>query len=158
MCDLRGINPKTGKKILKGEARPGNDDEDGDVWWEEDIPETQPAVYRRLAWFCERLLEDVVGKGEKILLYASNLIEQYMVELFLTIMGISFMGIDDETNSTERSEIIRNFNAESHEARVLVTTYRTSATALNMQQTCHIAVMFSPTDSANTEIQSGWRL
>ena len=107
------------------------------------------------------LLNIVLGKQEKVLLFTKWPVVQYNIELFLLIVGIEFVSIRSVHTQAQQEQVVSDFNNPAHPAKVCVTSYRYSSTSSNLQKSCHNIVMLEVPGSsctANQTIGHVWRM
>ncbi|KAI9801340.1 MAG: hypothetical protein M1825_003318 [Sarcosagium campestre] len=74
----------------------------------------------------------------------------WFTEMFLNLFRFANRALKSNLDSEERSAIAAEFNDPGSKVDILITTYRTCSTGINLHQACHNVVFLEPAVNANT--------
>ncbi len=110
-----------------------------------------------------RLLAKIVHQvcnenRRKLLIFTDWPTVQWQLELFLFLLGFNGVSIRAQHKASERDDSVDCFTDPISNVQVLVTSLRTSSTALNLQNDCNDVVFFNCPSNAQITLQAGGRV
>ncbi|KAK7544589.1 P-loop containing nucleoside triphosphate hydrolase protein [Phyllosticta citribraziliensis] len=88
------------------------------------------------------ILATHVPRRERVLVLAEHPATQWLIELFLMVVGLGVASIKQDTSHEDRAELLTEFsNGASTKFDVLVSTVRLLGTGLNAHRACHVLVL-----------------
>ena len=99
-----------------------------------------------------------VTNRRKVLIFVDWPANQWVIELFLDLLGFNTIAIRARHDPGERDETVAQFNDKNCPVQCLVTSLRISATALNLQKDCLDVIFIDPPSNAQTALQAGGRV
>ncbi|KAG8526340.1 uncharacterized protein KY384_000333 [Bacidia gigantensis] len=94
----------------------------------------------------------------KLLIFVDWPTVQWVVEFFLTLLGFKCLCVRASMTAIEREQAIDAFRDPTHEGQVLVTSFRISATAINLQTACCDVCFVEIPPNWQTGLQTGCRV
>lgn len=112
----------------------------------------------KLQWLAGKLKEVCLDARRKLIIFSHWPLNQWMVELFLSTLGSSFLSYRSQFLQSERDTTVEAFNDPLHENMVLVIGSRVGSSSINLQFSCSEMVILDGVDSGDWWIQMGGRL
>ncbi|KAI9775006.1 MAG: hypothetical protein M1839_001606 [Geoglossum umbratile] len=112
----------------------------------------------KLGYLCGVLADVVLGKREKLLLFAEWPMVMWVTEMLLGLLDIPYFAIRASTKADNRTSIMRYFNDANHPTLVLLTMFRTCSLGINLQRACHRMVVLEPARNLNTLLHAIGRI
>ena len=112
----------------------------------------------KMKWLLSKAFEVCITKKNKLLIFCNWPLNQWYVEMCLVIAGFKVLSVRSAHTVYERNATISAFNNIGDDSQILVTSYRCSATSLNLQKACWHMVMVDVPESANTAMQAIGRI
>ena len=113
-------------------------------------------VSLKLWMLCHLLVEVVVRKKAKLLIFAHWPQLTWMVETLLWNLGIVMLNIRTRYTGIEQDMYVEDFNISSTIKAIIVSNH-TTATLINLHKDCHHVMFVNPLKSINNEWQCiGW--
>ena len=112
----------------------------------------------KMKWLLNKAYEVCFLKKTKLLIFCNWPLNQWYIEMCLGIADFHVLSVRSAHTVTERTATIHAFNDVKHDSQILVTSYRCSATSLNLQKACYHMVMVDVPESANTAMQAIGRI
>lgn len=112
----------------------------------------------KLQWLAGKLKEVCLDARGKLIIFSHWPLNQWMVGLFLSTLGIPFLSYRSQFLQSERDTAVEAFNDPLHESMVLVIGSRVGSSSTNLQFSCSDMFILDGVDSSDWWIQMGGRL
>jgi SNF2 family DNA or RNA helicase len=122
------------------------------------IAEYLAAGSPKLAYLSLVLMEVVLEKKEKLIIFCEWPMVAWLVEMYLRMFGIPYLAIRSSTELNDRLVVMAQFNDLKDENLILVTTFRTCSLGINLQESCCNMVILEPAKNINTLLQAIGRI
>jgi len=108
----------------------------------------------KLQWLAGKVYDVCIGKRENLIVFVAWPTTQWLVEMFLTTVGVPVLSIRAAHSRMQRSVTQELFNNPATVSHVLVTSLKCGATSMNLQKNCSSMVFLEVPDSANVTSQA----
>lgn len=108
----------------------------------------------KLQWLAGKVFDVCVSAQENLIVFVAWPVTQWLVEMFLTTVGVPVLSIRAAHTRAQRSETQEAFNNASTVGHVLITSLKCGATSMNLQKNCSTVVFLDVADSANIAAQA----
>lgn len=108
----------------------------------------------KLQWLASKVFDVCIGKRNNLIVFIAWPTTQWLVEMFLTTIGIPVLSIRAAHSRMQRSMTQELFNNPATKGHVLVTSLKCGATSMNLQKNCACVVFLEVPDSANLTAQA----
>jgi len=108
----------------------------------------------KLQWLAGKVYDVCIGKKENLIVFVAWPTTQWLVEMFLTTVGVPVLSIRAAHSRMQRAMTQEQFNHLATVGHVLVTSLKCGATSMNLQKNCRSIVFLEVPESANVTAQA----